>query len=127
MPNERKKILLVEDDNTLRNILSDNLSRTYEIAQAGDGEKGLQYAQEFKPDLILLDILLPKLTGLEMLEQLRQNPDSAVANVKVIVFSNFSSNEYILKARVLNVADYIVKANIDIQGIVKKIEETLHS
>jgi len=127
MPNERKKILLVEDDNTLRNILSDNLSRSYELVQADDGEKGLQFAQDFKPDIILLDILLPKLSGLDMLEKLRQHPDPEIANVKVIIFSNFSSNEYILKAKVLNVSEYLVKSNIDMVGIVAKIEQVLNS
>ncbi len=75
MPDPRKRILIVEDDNMLRNILSDHLSRYFEITQTADGEQGYAQILEFRPDLVLLDLLLPKLSGLEMLEQLRKHPD----------------------------------------------------
>lgn len=125
MPNPRKKILIVEDDNMLRNILSDQLSRDYEIVQADDGEKGMQYILDYKPDLVILDILLPKLEGLEMLDRVRKYPDPAVAETKVIIFSNFSTAEQIQKAKVLNVADYLVKANTSLDDLVAKIKESL--
>lgn len=121
----RKKILIVEDDNVLRNILSDHLSRNYEISQAEDGETGYSGILEFRPDLVILDLMLPKLSGLEMLERVRQNPDPDIAATKVVIFSNFSSSEYILKAQVLNVKDYLVKADTSIDGLVAKIEELL--
>jgi len=125
MDSGRKRILIIEDDSVLRNMLSDHLGRTYEIAQAEDGEQGLGFILDFKPDLVLLDLLLPKLSGLDMLHRLRDYPDKNVANTKVIIFSNFSSQENIMKAQVLNVSDYFVKANTDINDLVKKIEAIL--
>ena len=125
MTNSRKKILIVEDDNDLRDLLSKHLNRYYEIGQAEDGEQGLNFIINFKPDLVLLDLLLPKLSGLEMLERVRKHPDAAVAGVKVIVFSNFSTPEFILKARELQVRDYLVKSNTDIKDLIKKIERII--
>jgi DNA-binding response OmpR family regulator len=120
-----KRILIVEDDNDLRNILSSQLGPTYEIVKAEDGELGLKYAIEFKPDLILLDLLLPKLRGLDMLEQLRKNPDPEVANAKVIVFSNFASGEWIAKATELSVSGYCVKSSTTIEEILSKVKSAL--
>jgi len=120
-----KKILIVEDDRAMRDALSDRLSRTYEIAQAEDGEEGYKFILTFKPDLVLLDLLLPKLPGIELLEKLRKHPDLAIANTGVIIFSNFSSEEYFQKAKQFN-AQYLVKALTDLPDLVKKIEKTLN-
>ncbi len=121
----KKKILIVEDDSDMRNLLSDHLSRSYEIVQAADGEQGYNFILEFRPDLVLLDLLMPKLPGLEMLERLRKNPDKALANTKVIIFSNFGDPEYMLKAKELKADEYLVKANTDLEEVAKKIEKIL--
>jgi len=121
-----KKVLIVEDDRAMLDILSDHLGRTFEIARAEDGEQGFKFIQDFKPDLVLLDLLLPKLPGIELLEKLRKLPDPAIANTKVIIFSNFSSEEYFKKAQEFH-AEYLVKSLTDLPVLVEKIEKTLAS
>jgi DNA-binding response OmpR family regulator len=125
MTPNRKKLLIVEDDNMLRDILSDQLSREYEIAKAEDGEQGLKFAKEFKPDLIILDLMLPKLGGLDLLEMLRKNTDPEIANVKVIILSNMFDKSFIGRAQNLSVATYLVKGNTDVKDITGKIHEAL--
>lgn len=121
----KKKILIVEDDSDMRNVLSDHLSRSYEIVQAEDGEQGYNFILNFKPDLVLLDLMLPKLPGLELLERLRKNPDQALANTKVVIFSNFAEPELMLKAKSLNANEYLVKSNTDLDELAKKIEKII--
>ena len=121
----QKKILIVEDDNDLRNILSEHLGRYYEIAQAEDGEKGYSFILDFKPDLVLLDLMLPKLPGLELLERLRKNPDTTLAKTKVVIFSNFSKPEYMTKAQELGASDYLIKSDTDLNELIKKIEKII--
>ena len=122
---DRKKILIIEDDKVLRNALSDHLSRTYEIVQAEDGEQGLNFILDFKPDLIILDLLLPKISGLELLERVRKYPDAAIAGTKVLIFSNFSSQEYLTKAESLGVIEYLVKALTDMQDLISKVQKNV--
>ena len=122
---KRKKVLVVEDDDTLRTLLADHLKGDYDISQAEDGQKGLESALQNKPDLILLDLLLPNLGGLELLERLRQHPDNTVSSIKVIILSNLASSDTILKAKALYVSDYLVKADTDLDKIYVKIDEVL--
>lgn len=125
METNRKKILVVEDDDTLRTLLVDHLKGDYAISQAEDGQKGLESALQNKPDLILLDLLLPNLGGLELLERLRQHPDAAISSTKVIILSNLASSDTILKAKALYVSDYLVKADTDLDNIYIKIDQAL--
>ncbi len=125
MEQNRKKILIVEDENLLRNILSEHLGRNFEVTQAENGEKGLQYIINYHPDLVLLDLLLPNLSGFDLLEQVRNHPDPAVANTRVIVFSNLSTTADIMRAKVLSVSDYLVKSNTSMDELVKKITDAL--
>jgi DNA-binding response OmpR family regulator len=125
MSGDRKKILIVEDDNVMRNLLTDQLGREYEIVQAENGELGLKFAESFRPDLIILDLLLPVLGGLDMLELLRKKEDPELANTKVIIFSNFSDNTFLLRAQGLNVLGYYIKANTEIADLLEKIKKSL--
>jgi DNA-binding response OmpR family regulator len=126
MPGSRKKILIIEDDNTVRNLLSDNLNLEYEIVQAEDGEQGLSFILDFKPDLVVLDLLLPKLAGLDLLERLRKYPDPETAKTKVMVYSNFSSPEFLTKAKNFNVTDYLVKSDTTIEDLVNKVKQAFN-
>lgn len=125
MTDNRKKVLIVEDDNMLRDILSDQLGRDFEIVKAEDGEEGLKFAKEFKPDLIILDLLLPKLGGLDMLEMLRKNPDKDIAEAKVIILSNMFDKSFVVRAQSLSVITYLVKGNTDVRNVTEKIKEVL--
>lgn len=126
MKNSEKKILVVEDDVDLRNILVDGLSiSNYKIFQANDGEEAVAVVLDSKPDLILLDLLLPKLDGFKVLERLRNYPDKAIAQTKVIVLSNLWSNKDILRAQALKVDEYYVKANTNLEDVFKKVKALL--
>ena len=124
MTGDRKKILVVEDDKVLRDTLSDHLGRDYEIVQAEDGEQGLNFILDSRPDLIILDLLLPKLSGLDLLDRVRKYPEAGVAKTKVIIFTNFSNQEFMSRAQELGVAEYLVKTLNDIPSLMKKIQET---
>ncbi len=117
-----KKILIVEDELVLLDALRDKLTReNYEIIEAKNGEEGLAKALTNHPDLILLDIMMPKMNGLDVLKKLRQ--DEWGKNVQVIIFTNFSEVDKISEALSNKVTNYLVKADWGIDEIVKKIKE----
>jgi DNA-binding response OmpR family regulator len=123
MENSQKKVLVVEDDEAMRNILVDRLIMSnYQIFQAVDGEHALSLILEKKPDIILLDLLLPKLDGFQVLERLRHYPDPAIAETKVIVLSNLWSNKDILRAQALKIDEYFVKANTNLDEVFSKVK-----
>lgn len=125
---EQKKILVVEDDTDMRGILVDRLgSSNYKVFQAGDGEEAVALIVDQKPDLILLDLLLPKLDGFKVLDRLRHYPDPKISETKVIVLSNLWSNKDILRAQALKVDEYYVKANTDLQDVFSKVTEILQA
>jgi DNA-binding response OmpR family regulator len=126
MENQLKKILVVEDDNDLRNILVDGLRLSnYQIFQAEDGERAVELLLDSRPDLVLLDLLLPKLDGFKVLERIRKYPDEAVAQTKVVVLSNLWSDKDILRVQALKVDEYFVKANTNLEEVFKKVKTIL--
>ena len=120
----KKAILVVEDEKPLLNALSAKLQNEgYEVIEAEDGEVGLKLAIKRKPDLILLDIILPKMDGITLLEKLRENVWGKSA--KVIILSNLSDWDNTYKAVNLNVHDYLVKSDWDIKDVIKKVKSKL--
>jgi DNA-binding response OmpR family regulator len=118
-----KKILIIEDDIALASILADGLGQSgYATIMARDGEEGLALALEKKPDLILLDIILPKLDGISMLKKLRQ--DAWGKTALVIILTNLNSPNDIAEA-VEWAQDYLVKADWKIEDIIKHVKEKL--
>jgi len=119
-----KTILIVEDEPTLQKTLSLALSQEgYEVKNALDGEIGLKLAKEVKPDLILLDLILPKVDGFEALEELKNN--DSTKEIPIIVLTNLESTQEIERALVMGATTYLVKANYDLKDIIQKIKETL--
>jgi DNA-binding response OmpR family regulator len=119
-----KKILIVEDDVDFSNILVDRLShQNYIVRQVADGEQVMSLVLDFRPDLILLDLLLPKLGGFEVLERLRAYPDSNIVNTPVIVLSNLRSDKDISQAQSLRVNNYLVKTNTDIEEVLSRVRD----
>ncbi len=121
---KKNKILVVEDETFLVKIYSVKLKKEgYEVTIATDGEEAVRMAAEVKPDLILLDLILPKLNGFEALERIRQNPVNKTT--PVLVLSNLGQEEDIKRAEALGATDYLVKANFSIQDIVAKIRTVI--
>jgi len=119
-----KKILLIEDESALQKTLGEVLNQAgYETSSALDGEIGLRMAKESKPDLILLDLILPKLHGFEVLKELKGNKETA--DIPVIVLTNLESMTDIEKAIELGAKGYLVKAQYSLEEIVQKIKEVL--
>lgn len=119
-----KTILIVEDEKPLVSALNAKLSHEgFSILEATDGEAGLSMALEKHPDLILLDIVMPKMDGLTMLNELRK--DDWGKNVPVIVLTNLSIDESVGANMRNNVFDYLIKTDWKIEDVVKKVKEKL--
>jgi DNA-binding response OmpR family regulator len=124
----KKTILIVEDEPSLRQALRDILSRKgFACLEANDGVAGLSAALEHTPDLIMLDLLMPKMDGMEMLKQLRA--DAWGKQARVLILTNLSADS---SERVRDVVEttpdfYLIKSDWSINDIVKKTEEMLHT
>jgi len=119
-----KTILLIEDEGTLQKVMADVLSQEgYEVLSALDGEVGVRLAKEKIPDLILLDLVLPKVMGFEVLEQLRS--DKETKNIPVIVLTNLENLQDIQRVTELGATAYLVKSNYDLGEVVQKIKTIL--
>ncbi len=118
------KILIIEDEEALVDILEKKLLyEDYEVSIARDGEEGIKKVKEIKPDLILLDIVMPKMNGFEVLENL--NKDKRFSSIPVIVISNSGYSADLDKALELGAVDYLIKAEFDLDKVIRKIEEVL--
>jgi len=125
--NSGQKILAIEDDFSLLNVLRDKFeSEGYKFVQARDGEEGLAIALAEKPDLILLDILMPKMDGITMMKKLREENEWG-KNVPVILLTNLAADsEKIHQAIADNEpAYYLVKSNWTINELIDKVRERL--
>jgi len=121
---QSKKVLVIEDEQDLREALKTALSNeSFEVHTAGDGEVGLQMALEVKPDLILLDLMMPKLDGLGVLKALRE--DEWGKNVKVIVMTALDDLERVAEVLEHGGSEYLVKSNISLGTVVAKVKEKL--
>lgn len=119
-----KKILIIEDEATLQKAMTDYLTmENFDILSALDGEKGLELARTSNPDLILLDIILPKKDGYEVLEELKK--DDKTKNIPVVLLTNLESPEDIEKAFAKGASTYLIKSDYKLEDIAKKIKEML--
>jgi CheY-like chemotaxis protein len=117
-------VLVVEDDRFLRRACEASLrQRGLTVLLATDGEEGLRMARAARPDVVLLDLLMPKLGGLEVLRLLRADP--ATASLPVLVLSNSSRDSDIAEIHRLGVAGYLVKANLSLQELGDRVERLL--
>jgi len=121
---DRKKILIVEDDRSLLKILTEKFANEgYDISEAVNGEEGLEKALSLKPDLILLDILMPVMDGMTMLRELRKH--EAGKNIPVMVLTNLSDPQKALEATEVQVFDYLVKSDWKLEDVVDKVQKKL--
>ncbi|MDD5221044.1 MAG: response regulator [Candidatus Pacebacteria bacterium] len=114
-----KKILIIEDEELLSGLLRRKfLALGFDVFIADDGEKGVQSIREINPDLVLLDIIMPKMSGFEVLKIVRE--DSVIANTKIIVISNSGQPVELDKAKELGAADWLIKTEFDPNEVVEK-------
>lgn len=124
MSDTKKVILLVEDDDNLANVYATRLDAEGFVAKrVANGEDALQVALEVKPDLILLDVMMPKVSGFDVLDILRQSPD--LVNTKVIMLTALSQDSDLERAKQLGVDDYLVKSQVVIADVVERIKQRL--
>jgi DNA-binding response OmpR family regulator len=120
----KKRILIIEDEATLQRALSEFLTAEgFEVINALDGQEGLDLAKEKNPDLILLDIILPKKDGYEVLAEVKK--DEKIGKVPVVLLTNLESAEDIQRAFDAGATTYLVKSNYKLEDVVKKIKEIL--
>ena len=120
----KKKILLVEDDEALANVYSSRLDiEGFETKWVANGEDALATATEFKPDLILLDAMMPKISGFDVLDILRNTPETA--NIRVIMLTALSQPKDKERAETLGVDDYLVKSQVVIGDVIERVRHHL--
>lgn len=116
------KVLIVEDEEALSNIVKEEFKNEgHEAKVAKDGEEALKMAKSFSPDIILLDLVLPKKGGLDVLSELKADAD--LKAVPVIVLSNLAEDENIKKALALGAEDYFVKTQHSIYEVIEKVQK----
>ncbi len=119
-----RKILFIEDDPLIVKIYTTRLTADgHQVLSADNGEQGLKLAQEQKPDLIILDIMMPKMDGFGVLMQLKG--DEATKSIPIIVYSNLAQEEEIARAKSLGANDFVIKANLSPTEMVEKIKSYL--
>jgi len=121
MDSPKKKILLVEDDTALASVYRSRLElEGFEISEVHNGEDALSATVSFKPDLVLLDAMMPKISGFDVLDILRNTPDTA--NIRVIMLTALSQPKDKERAEQLGVDDYLVKSQVVIGDVVARVK-----
>lgn len=119
-----KTILIIEDDKFLRELITQKLIKEgYETSEAIDGEEGIKKVKEGKPDLVLLDLILPGIDGFEVLSKKREDP--ALVQIPVIILSNLGQKEDVERGLKLGAIDYLIKAHFTPGEIIEKVKNAL--
>lgn len=119
-----KKILIIEDDKFLRELIVQKIIKEgYDIDEAIDGEDGIKKVKELKPDLVLLDLILPGIDGFEVLARMKE--DVSVSQIPVIILSNLGQKDDVEKGLKLGAVDYLIKAHFTPGEIINKIKAVL--
>jgi CheY-like chemotaxis protein len=122
----KKKILLVEDEKSIIVPLKKVLQRNgYDITMSGNGQEGLEKALSEKPDLILLDVIMPVMDGITMFKNLREDPWGK--NAKVIMLTNLADPQSAAESKTLKSNGYLIKTNLKLEDVVQKVKSTLES
>jgi len=124
MTDSQKTVLVVEDDTFLAQLLTNRLSRAdLTVTRAGDGEEALRILKNTKPDLILLDIILPKKSGFEVMEEIQKDP--LLKRAPIVIISNLGQDEDMARGRQLGAIEYYVKDQTSIEDLVSKVQQIL--
>ena len=119
-----KKILIIEDEELILKALSEGFERRgFEVSKAADGKKGLELIENEKPDLILLDLLLPIMNGQEVLEKMKEK--GLLKKIPVIILTNMSDGATLKKCIKMGAREYIIKVNFSFEDMERIIKEVL--
>lgn len=122
--NKMKTILFIEDESALQKTFGDLLTQEgHKMIPALDGETGLKLAKKEKPDLILLDLILPKIHGFQVLKKLKEDPETK--EIPIIILTNLEDMGDVEKALELGATTYLVKANYTLEEVLEKIKKAL--
>ena len=121
---EPKKIILIEDEELMNNLLKKKLEKEgYEIIVARNGEEGIEKIREIIPDLILLDIIMPRMGGFEVMEEVRK--DKRLRLIPIIIISNSGQPVEIDRAKRLGARDWLVKTEFDPKEVITKVKQQI--
>lgn len=119
-----KTVLIVEDEQSMQRALKNKLEHAgYAVSAANDGEKAIDALRSTRPDLVLLDLIMPKLDGISVLRQMKA--DDALRAVPVVILTNLSSGDKVAEAMQLGTFDFLVKANYSLDDVLKKVNDRL--
>jgi len=119
-----KKVLVVEDDRFLRELITQKLTREgYDVSEAVDGEDGVKKAEEKKPDIILMDLILPGIDGFEAITRIKENPE--FESTPIIILSNLGQRDDVERGLKLGAVDFLIKAHFTPGEIIEKIQKVL--
>ncbi len=122
---KQRKILFVEDDDSLASVYMTRLqAEGFDVKRVPNGEDALAAALDYRPDLILLDVMMPKVSGFDVLDILRNTPE--VGNVKIVMLTALSQDSDMERAKSLGVDDYLVKSQVVIADVVDRIKHHLN-
>ncbi len=117
-------ILIIEDDHFLSSILKSRLEKDgFTVLQAFDGDEGLEMLKTVRPDVILLDIIMPKVSGFEVLEALSSDPE--LSRIPIVIASNLGQESDIEKAKTLGARDYYVKVRTSLEDLAKMVKNVI--
>jgi len=123
--NAKKKVCIVDDEMNILEIYSKAFSQSgYDVVTAADREDGLKVIREQNPDIALIDVLMPKMDGLELLAELKKDPE--LQKIPVIIMSNVNDSETMTKAGELGISFYLVKSLFEPMKVVDHVKEVLH-
>ncbi len=121
MEQQSKKIMMIEDDRFLSSLIKARLEKDgFTVTQAFDGEEAMQALKSERPNLIILDLIMPKVTGFEVLQTISITP--GLAKTPVVILSNLAQDSDIQKARQMGAREYFVKVKISIDDLIGKIK-----
>ncbi len=124
MAQNKEKILLIEDSESMREVLTTKLElQDYEVEAAATGKNGLDKAKTFQPDLVVLDLMLPQINGLDVLEKMKANEQTD--QIPVVIYSQVEDQDKIDKGMKLGAEGYFVKSESDLEGMVQSIKSYL--
>ena len=119
-----QKILIIEDDKFLRELIGQKITNTgYDVSEAIDGEEGIKKVMEEKPDLVLLDLILPGIDGFEVLSRMKKEEE--LSEIPVIILSNLGQKEDVERGLNLGANDYLIKAHFTPGEIIEKVKKVL--